>query len=556
MLANLHVKNLALIEEADIYFQPGLNILTGETGAGKSIVLGSINIAIGNKVSSDIIRKGADYALTELLFHVEDTEVLNTLKSFDIEELDEGDILISRKVTPTRSVIKINGQNCTAGQAKQIAAYLINIHGQHDNQMLLDEGKHLALVDEYGSNEIVPVKAELLEAYKEYAAIQKDLQEQDMDAETRSREISFLEYEIHEIEQAELQDGEDEQLESQFRKMSNMQKIIENLVLAKNYISGEDTENMSGLSGMALRSVRTGLQYDDSLQDLEKVLTDVENMVNDASYMLSEYLDKSEFSEEEFLQMQTRLDLINNLKMKYGNSIDKILTYCEEKKQQVEKLYDHDAVIVKLKEQLAVKEEQVRLLCGKLSALRHKYAQKLTASIVRALTDLNFLEVQFVAEFEQTEQLHANGYDKMRFMISTNPGEDIKPLSKIASGGELSRIMLAIKTVTANQDNIGTLIFDEIDAGISGKTAQLVANKLAELSKVHQILCITHLPQIAAQADFHFKIEKTAVNQTTTTDIYPLKDEESVRELARLLGGSEITDAAIQNARELKNNHN
>ena len=520
MLTNLHVKNLALIEEADIYFNNGLNILTGETGAGKSIILGSINIAIGNKVSADIIRKGCDYALTELMFHTDNKEVIKTLRSMDIEELDDGDVLISRKIMPTRSVIKINGQNCTATQARVVAAYLIDIHGQHDNQILLNEGKHLAVVDNFGKDSILPVKNELKREYGIYSGILKELKEVDIDADTRSREISFMEYEVNEIESACLKDGEDEQLEAEFKKMANAQKIMESIESTVSYFD-DGNENITMMTGMAARNINGVTQYDERLVKIADTLADLESMASDASRMLSDYIEQCEFDEEDYTRVRERLDLINSLKMKYGRTIKDISEYLEDKKSKLEKLYDHDNLIKTLSQKAEAQRIIVDNICTQLTNVRKKAAKELETQIIDALKDLN-------------------------------PGEDLKPLSRIASGGELSRIMLAIKTVTANQDNIGTLIFDEIDAGISGRTAQMVANKLSELSQVHQIICITHLPQIASMADSHFMIEKTSTNNSTTTDIYQLKEEESDKELARLLGGSELTKAALDNARELK----
>lgn len=551
MLTNLHVKNLALIEQADIYFNNGLNILTGETGAGKSIILGSINIAIGNKVSADIIRKGADYAVTELMFHTDNQDIINVLRDMDIEELDDGDVLISRKIMPSRSIIKVNGQNCTATQARLIASYLIDIHGQHDNQVLLNEGKHLNIVDNYGKNTILPIKNRLKIEYNKYSEIIKELKSIDIDADTRNREISFMEYEVNEIESACLKEKEDEQLEVQFKAMSNSQKIMESIDTAYNCFDG-DNENISTLTSMASKAINSVAKYDERLDSIADVLSDIESMVTDATRMISDYISNASFNEEDFEEIRQRLDLINSFKMKYGKTIPDILFYCEDKKARLEKMYDHDNLVKKLSEKEQVQRKVLDDICNELTSVRKEVAKSLEKDIITALNGLNFLDVKFKAEFEKTQEYTANGNDFMHFIISTNPGEDLKPLSKIASGGELSRIMLAIKTVTANQDNIETLIFDEIDAGISGRTAQMVANKLSELSRVHQIICITHLPQIASMADTHFMIEKTSTNNSTTTDIYQLREEDSNKELARLLGGSELTRAALDNAKELK----
>ena len=551
MLTNLHVKNLALIEEADINFDNGLNILTGETGAGKSIVLGSVNIALGNKVSADIIRKGADYALTELVFSIQDEQTLELLKALDIEELDDGEVLISRKIMPSRSIIKVNGQTMTAGQVRQLATVLIDIHGQHDNQVLLNENRHLQVVDEYGADAIAPIKAKLKKAYEQYSEVLSRLNELDSDDESRIREISFTEYEVHEIESAALNVGEDDELESDFKRMSNSQKIMESIsIVDKAVASGDD--NITDMLGMAVKAMNSVSAYDSRLEQLSDLLSDIDSMVSDASRSISDYIDEYTFNEEEFSTLQRRLDLINSMKMKYGSSVSEIIAYCEQKKEHLEQLYDYDNVIKKLNNELEEHKNQVLDICEKLSATRKKSAKRLCKSIEEALRGLNFLDVRFGTEFTTTEHFGANGNDNMRFIISTNPGEDMKPLSKIASGGELSRIMLAIKTVIANQDNIDTLIFDEIDAGISGRTAQMVANQLSRLSRKHQIICITHLPQIASMSDVHFMIEKSSNSNVTTTAIHKLDEKQSIEELARLLGGSQVTEASLMNARDMK----
>lgn len=552
MLTNLHVKNLALIDEEDIDFKNGLNILSGETGAGKSIVLGSINVALGNKASADLIRKGAEYALTELTFHVDDSEKLSMLKSMDIEELDEGEVIISRKITPTRSQIKVNGQAFTAGQTREVAALLLDIHGQHDSQLLMNERKHLDMIDVYGASQISSYKEKMKQAYHAYADAKKQLSELDIDEEVRNREISFAEYEINEIEGARLELGEDEKLEQAYKKMSNYQKIVEDLAAADRLLSS-DSDNISDMSGQILKTLIAAAEYDEVLSDAADSMADIENLIHDVSRTITDYMDQCNYDPSEFMKIEQRLDLINNLKMKYGKTIEEVLDYCENKKAKLAEYEHFDEVLSQLKRNLQQTEKEAFAAAKELSAARRKAADSLKNHIVDALKNLNFLDVQFDVEFTQVQIPTLNGYDNVRFMISTNPGEDLKPLSKIASGGELSRIMLAIKTVIAQQDDIDSLIFDEIDAGISGKTAQMVANQLKKLSESHQIICITHLPQIASMADTHFLIEKTAQDNRTTSHIRSLNEDESVEELARMLGGTRITDAVLANARELKN---
>ncbi len=516
MLANLHVKNLALIEEADINFKDGLNILTGETGAGKSIILGSVNLALGGKAVSDLIRSGADYALTELSFDIESEAVKEKLTAFGVEELEEGQLIISRKITPTRSQIKVNGQTYTLGQVREMASWLIDIHGQHDNQLLLNESHHIDILDAYAKESLAEVKAALKEVYAAYVKQKQELQALDTDEESRNREISFIEFEVSEIESAQLSEGEDTQLEADYQKMLHAQKIMEEMaVVEQNLVSGQD--NVSDKLGQAVRALNSAAVYDDRLSGLCATLADVESLLSDAARMTADYVEDAAFDAETFQQVQQRLDFINSLKMKYGQTTAEILAYAESRKERLEQLQSHDELIAKLKRELAEKEKRLSGLSAQLSDLRKAAAQKLCAQIRAALQDLNFADVRFEAVFEQTGHFSANGTDNMYFVIAANPGEALKPLSKVASGGELSRIMLAIRTVTANQDDIGTLIFDEIDAGISGRTAQRVAEKLCTLSQKRQVICITHLPQIAAMADVHFMIEKAVQDNKTVT---------------------------------------
>lgn len=550
MLANLHVKNLALIEEADINFKDGLNILTGETGAGKSIILGSVNLALGGKAVSDLIRSGADYALTELSFDIESEAVKEKLTAFGVEELEEGQLIISRKITPTRSQIKVNGQTYTLGQVREMASWLIDIHGQHDNQLLLNESHHIDILDAYAKESLAEAKAALKEVYAAYVKQKQELQALDTDEESRNREISFIEFEVSEIESAQLSEGEDTQLEADYQKMLHAQKIMEEMaVVEQNLVSGQD--NVCDKLGQAVRALNSAAAYDEQLDGLRATLADVESLLSDVVRMTADYVEDAAFDAETFQQVQQRLDFINSLKMKYGQNTAEILAYAESRKERLEQLQSHDELIAKLKRELAEKEKRLSGLSAQLSDLRKAAAQKLCAQIRAALQDLNFADVRFEAVFEQTGHFSANGTDNMYFVIAANPGEALKPLSKVASGGELSRIMLAIRTVTANQDDIGTLIFDEIDAGISGRTAQRVAEKLCTLSQKRQVICITHLPQIAAMADGHFMIEKAVQDNKTVTSIYRLLDTQCVEELARLLGGSTITEAVRANAQEL-----
>lgn len=544
MLLELHVRNLALIEQADVEFGRGLNILTGETGAGKSIIIGSVNLALGQKAAKDIIRSGAEYAYVELIFHVEE-EKRQELRALDVEPDEDGVLIISRKIMPSRSISKINDETVTAGRLKAVTGLLIDIHGQHEHQSLLYPSKHLEILDTYGKSRTGELKKEIADTYHTYQRLKAALKEADGDAESRQREMDFLQFEIEEIQTAALKDGEEEILTEQYRLFSNGRKIIAGLSAAYEAVDSDGI-------GRALQQVNEVVSYDGRLAGIRDQLYDVEAILSDVHHEITSYIDDLSFDEEELARMEERLDLIHNIQAKYGNTMEKIRQSYGEKCARLEKLEHFDEFRQETERELLKVTEQLETLCKTLSAERQKAAKKLTEQIKEGLIDLNFLDVSFSMEFKKMDHYTADGYDEAEFVISTNPGEPMRSLGLVASGGELSRIMLAIKTVLADSDDIPTLIFDEIDTGISGRTAQKVSEKLSIIAKSHQVICITHLPQIAAMADLHFEIAKTADGGRTTTQIHKLHQEQMVAELARLLGGAMITDAVLQNAREMK----
>lgn len=554
MLYSLHVKNLALIKEQEIEFSKGLNILTGETGAGKSVVIGSVNLALGGKADTGLIRTGEEYALVELVFGLENEEQRHLLEEMDIPVEEDGTVLIQRKLMQGRSISKVCGENVTARQLKDISNILINIHGQNDHQELLHKNKHLEILDDYCMDDLGSLPDKLKENLQKLKGLEESLAQTDMDESARIREQELLEFEVNEISEAELRAGEDEQLEARYHKMVNSRKISEAAGAAFAMTgSGESEENASDIVGRAVRELSSVVSYDSELSDLLSQLTDVENLLTDFNHSLADYIDDLEFDDEEFRTVEDRLNVINHLKDKYGGSIEAVLDSLSVKEERLDTLSDLDAHRNKLKKDLEEQRTVVLDLCKKISAIRKKGSKGLTEKLTAALVDLNFLDVKFNIDITSSEDdITTKGYDSVEFMISTNPGEEPRPLEKIASGGELSRIMLALKTVVADKDDISTLIFDEIDAGISGKTAWKVSQKLGELSKDHQIICITHLPQIAAMADSHYMIEKGLSDGRTITSIHALSDEDSIGELGRLLGGDTITDAVMQNARDMK----
>ena len=545
MLSELHVKNLALIEKADIEFGEGLNILTGETGAGKSIIIGSVTMALGGKVPKDIIRKGAEYAYVELIFSVNEPEKLQALSRLEVSPDDDGIVIISRKIMASRSLCKINDETVTAGKLKTITGLLIDIHGQHEHQSLLYKSKHLEILDKFHERKSHDVKQNIADLYRTYTGLKDRLASFRTDEESRIREMDFLRFEIDEIENASIKPGEEEELTARYRLFSNARRITESLSAAYEAVNTEIVSH-------ALREMEHVAGFDERLGAIRDQMYDADAILSDINHEISSYMEDMTFDEEEYRQVEERLDLIHNLEAKYGGSPEFISANLEEKKKRLDELENYDALRRRTEQELADTEKKLDVVCGRLSEIRKEAAKVLTEKIRSGLTDLNFIDVEFSMEFTRLDHFTSGGCDEAEFMISTNPGESLKPLGMVASGGELSRIMLAIKTVLADSDDIPTLIFDEIDTGISGRTAQKVSEKLSYIAKTHQVICITHLPQIAAMADSHYEIEKSAAGGKTTTTIRALKEGEMVEELARLLGGAEITGAVRENAREMK----
>ena len=507
MLRNLHIRNLALIREVDVDFTDGLNILTGETGAGKSIIIDSIGLALGGRSQRDLVRSGQT-GLAELVFETDDPGVLESVRAMDVEP-ENGVILISRKIQDGRSTIRVNGETRTAAEVRRLASFLIDIHGQSEHQKLLASDVQLDLLDRYGKKTIAPLKKQTATDYAEYAAIKKQLGGSPMSAEERARRASFLEFEIGEIDDAALKPGE-----KTYRRLLNAKKIAD-AADEVHELTGYDEQTAAGeLIGRALRRMTQVAEYDERLGQLLSQLSDIDGLLNDFNRDLSEYADGLSFEAESFVDTEERLNTINHLKQKYGDSIE--------------------------------------VSCDALSAERRKYAEIFSEEVIRQLKELNFARADFGIDFKDAGRYSANGADAIEFTIATNPGEPRRCLRNVVSGGELSRIMLAIRTIFADADAVGTVIFDEIDTGISGRTAQRAAEKMAAIARRQQVLCITHLPQIAAMADAHYGITKDVSETAAITKIESLSDEESVEEIARLIGGAEITENTLKSAAEMK----
>ncbi len=541
---------MALIRELEMDFGKGLNILTGETGAGKSILIGSINVALGMQSFKGFAREGADTALVELVFSVEDDALRRKIEALELS-VEDGQVILSRRLSGTRSISKVNGETVPLSVVRELASLLIDIHGQHEHQSLLYKKNHLRILDEFAREELGAYKEKNAELYAQYAALKKQMESSVLDEAVRKKEADFLQFEVEEIENAGLRAGEDEEVEAQYRKMANARRIAEDAAEAYR-LTCEGPGNAGDSVSGALSRLLSVSGYDKEMEELAGQLSEIENLLSDFNHSLSSYLDDLTFDEGEFQQLENRLDEINRLKAKYGSTIDEILAYKEEKEQRLQKLADYDTYLANLEKQYRQSEERLRENSEKMSEIRSRYAKKLSQMIQAELIDLNFLETNFETEVSQTGTLSAEGMDEVCFLISMNPGSPLRPLGDVASGGELSRIMLAIKTVLAEKDDMPSLIFDEIDVGISGRTAQKVSEKMAVIAANHQVLCITHLAQIASMADNHFLIEKSVQNQSTETTIRELNRDESIKELARILGGARITDLTLQSAREMK----
>jgi len=541
MLIELHIKNLALIKKADIYFKEGLSVLSGETGAGKSILIDSINLALGAKASKDIIRIGENEGIVELIFTLDDKRK-EKLRTLDISFEDDL-LIITRKISSTRSVCRINDETVTLAKLREVTDTLIDIHGQHEHQSLLSAGNNLALLDSFCSEKLTEIKKNLSKNYGELKKINHRIQE-GIDERLRKREIDILDFEISEIKKADIKPNEEAELEQVFKKGKSISKINDVLSDLLEELENEDI-------GSNIKSVSEIAELDDSLDVVLSNLNTIEDLISETMHYTTRYLDNLEYDEEEYDRVIERLDTIRHIKSKYSSDYNKLKELLKEKEKRLEFLRDFEDEVLILKESAAKLEESIIKDCVKISEIRKAVAITLTERIKKELEDLNFLGVEFEIKFTKREKISRDGFDIVEFLISTNPGQPLKPLQMVASGGELSRIMLALKTVFANNDDIQTLIFDEIDTGISGKTAVKVGEKLSHISRSHQVLCISHLPQIAVMADQNLFISKSTDGKSTQTNIDLLDKDGKIKEIARLIGGNNLTEVVLKTAMEM-----
>ena len=551
MLLNLHIMNLALIDELDIDFSNGLNILTGETGAGKSIIIGSIGIGLGGRFDSSLLRDAEKDGLVELVFSV-DNDVVNELCKLEIDAQD-GEVVISRRCTNGRTVNRINDATVTLAKLKAVSECLISLHAQHEQRTLLKASKHLELVDSY-SSAAPKLKEEVRELYATFREITEKLDGMSLNEQERIKRLDYIRYEINDIESARLSVGEDTELEALYKKVSSAQEIAEIVSEVMQLVGTERDDSAGSRISRAVRVSQELTKLDSDSEKIVSMLLDIEGLTNDFMAELSEYAADMEFEPETLRETEERLNLINTLKSRYGRTIEDIIESCDNLKKEEEELASYDEVIAGLQKKKSEVYSDLKKKCDALSKERKKAAKKLCSDISDAMKELNFNDVRFDMTFDETEP-GANGIDKAEFIISTNIGEAMRPLVDTASGGELSRIMLAIKSVVSEADDTPTLIFDEIDVGISGITAEKVGRMMHKLGEKRQVIAITHLPQIAAMADSAYVIRKEVVGSKTLTDIKRLDEEGRVCELARLLGGESVTDNILQAARELLENN-
>ncbi len=545
MLKFLHIENIAVIEKTDIEFKTGFNVLTGETGAGKSIVIDAINAVLGERTSKDLIRTGCDNALVSAVFGELDTYTLELLRNYDILPDEDGNILITRKLSLSgKGLIKINNIPVTATVLREISKNLINIHGQHDNQALLDPQKHLSFIDAVAENR------DLLDKYysefKHLNSIRKELESLQMDEDEKQRKIDILKFQINELETANIKSGEIEDLKAKLAVANSFEKTYKAYDIAENLLSGND--DTDGALTQLYNTVKQ-LSVTDNNTDLVK-LNDAISIIEDVRANISGFLSNLEYSQLNPDEINQRLDFLSRLMLKYGSSEQEMLDFLNQAKTELENITLSDKRIIELSDQLELSKEKLVSLGGQLTKSRESASLKFAKDVCDILEYLNMPNVKFMANLQQGRYTK-NGCDTLEFMISANDGESLKPLHKIASGGELSRVMLSIKSVLLDKDSVGTMIFDEIDTGISGFAAGKVATQLKKVANNRQVICVTHLAQIAAFADEHLLIEKSTSDGHTFTNVKSLDYEQKIGEIARIMSGTEITQNLYNSAKEL-----
>lgn len=547
MLELLHIENIAIIEAADIEFAPGFNALTGETGAGKSIVIDSLSAVLGQRTSRELIRTGAEKAFVSAAFSGTAPELTEEL---GIQPEADGTLLLQREIqTDGKNVCRVNGRPVTVGQLRALGARLLNIHGQHDGQQLLDEEQHIVYLDSFGRVESLAIT--YAEKYKNFTDIRRQIGALQMDEAEKARRVDTLQYQIEELRRAKLTPGEEEELTARRGMLRNAEKFLDAVAGADYALNGDDS---GGGALSALRQAQDALggvrHLDDAFGQLYERLGEAYSEVYDIAATVEDKRGELDVSPGELDRVESRMDLLYRLKKKYGATVEDMLDYqarCEAELAQIE---DAGDTLVRLEQALSKAEKEARLAAQALSDARKAAAEQLTSQILAELQQLDMGKIRFAVDFAE-KPLDSDGMDTVRFLMSANVGEELRPIHKIASGGELARIMLAMKNVLSEQDHVGTMVFDEVDTGVSGRAAQKVAEKMARISRRKQVLCVTHLPQLAAMADTHFSVEKGERGGRTYTEVRRLDREQRRRELARLTGGSHVSQTMLDGAEEL-----
>lgn len=555
MIVELNINNFAIIDKVKINFEKGFNVLTGETGAGKSIIIEGISMILGQRANRSLIRSGKDKAIIEGVFYLEDPVTINkVLEEYGIDKDPDGYLIITREIYSNgRTVSRVNGRVVTLSILNDITENLVDIHGQHEHQSLLDPATHIKLVDSFGNEELKDLLEAVNNKYKMLLDEKNRLNDLSRNTENIEREIDLLQYQLSDIDSADIFNIDEDEIMAEYNKLSNIKEIAYSLAQVVDMLDSDDFSSYSIINsiGKCRFNLSNIEKYDDKLKEYNNILESIEYELKDLYINIKDYLEKLELDEERFMILEEKIDLLNNLKRKYGNTIEDIIEYRNSIEEKLNTLLNNEKAIEETMEKISKIEKELTAYCNRLTAIRKEISKKLEDRITEELAELNMQNVVFKINFDEHEYFTPTGLDKIEFLISTNKGEELKQLSKIISGGEMSRIMLAFKKILSSYDNIPTLIFDEIDTGISGRTAQIVGEKIKAISKNRQVICISHLPQVAALADVHFVISKEVLKDKTNVVVKKLDYNERIDELSRLLGGVNLTDTTKLHAKEM-----